>query len=84
MLAYILWLTLSGRLNHERMIYETRGGHETHSIFIGKPYAKRPVGRFWRVREDNIKIDFGGKRYGLDSTVSYCCELYALLSLVTP
>jgi hypothetical protein len=29
-----------------------------YKILVVKPEGKRPLGRSWRKREDNIKIDF--------------------------
>ena len=33
-------------------------GRGVHRVLVGKPEGKRPLGRTWRRREDNIRIDF--------------------------
>jgi len=35
-------------------------------VLVRKPEGKRPLGRPWRIWEDNIEMDLGIWRHGLD------------------
>jgi len=58
------WAGHVARMEEDRVV---------HSVLVGKPEGKRPLGRPRRRWEDNIKMDlqeFGGGSWGLDGVGS--------------
>jgi len=63
----------SGRMRWVGHVARVGVGRVVYRVLVGKPEGKRPLGRYKRSCEDNIKMDLqevGGGLWGLDGVGS--------------
>jgi hypothetical protein len=56
-LPNIVWVVRSRRMRWAGHVARMGEGRGVHSVLVGKPEGKRPLGRPRRRWEDNIKLD---------------------------
>jgi hypothetical protein len=62
----IVWVIKSRKLRWARHVASMGEGISVYGVLVGRPKAKRPLGRLRRRWEDNIKMDL--RKIGIDGT----------------